>query len=125
MGYLDASPVLHTSEGVLKVGTVKDGILNAIEAAAKDTAAFLTVDLRDHQTADGWHPDVVDATQVVYKDRSFSAQIAPEQSDQGFIHEYGNGTALPTGTLRKYSQNDDAAITALVSTLTEKVGGLL
>jgi hypothetical protein len=105
--------------------TAKEDILAAIEEAAKEAAAFMTVDLRDHQTADGWHPDVVNATDVMFQDKKFSASIAPEVSDQAFIHEYGKEDAKPTATLRKYSQNDDAAQTALFTTLADKVSGLL
>lgn len=125
MGYRGENPVLHTSDKGSLMSDAKSAILNAIEEAAKDAAAFLTVDLRDHQAADGWHPDVVAATTVSYEDRTFSANIDAEQSDQGFIHEYGNGTVLPTATIRKYGMNADVAEKALIATLSDKLEGLL
>lgn len=105
--------------------TTKDSVLNAIKDAAHEAASYMTLDLRDRQTSDGWAAPVVDATNVTFDGAKFSAEVAPSQGDAGFIHEYGNGAVQPTATLRKYSSDAPAGEAALIQALSSKIGGLL
>jgi hypothetical protein len=88
-------------------------LLEATQKAAKSTAGFMTMQLRQSALQHGWDSDVVAHLHVVHEDGKFKTHVEPEYADRAWVHEYGTEHIRPTAVLRKYSNNPKVAKEAL------------
>jgi hypothetical protein len=93
--------------------------------SAKDTAKFISEDVRDLATKHGWDPETVDGVSVNYDDSSFSLNIAPEVEHSAMNLEYGTETTAPTAVFRKYASNTKKAEQVFIRGLEKRIGVLL
>lgn len=84
-------------------------IVQAAQKAAKDTARFMTAQLRHHALNAGWDEDVVAHMDVVHENGKFSTKIHPDYQERAFLHEYGDGKSRPKATIRKYANDPEMA----------------
>jgi hypothetical protein len=87
------------------------------EAAAKDTTAALTDELRQSALEHGWEPKVANALHVIHGDEGFIVHVDEEHSDRAFVYEYGNEQNRPTAVVRKFQNKPKKALSGYADLL--------
>jgi hypothetical protein len=97
-------------------------LVDLAEESAKDTARFITEDVRDLAVKHGWESESVEGVSVNYDNSAFSFEIAPEVEHSVMNLEYGTETTAPTAVFRKYGSNTKEAERVFIRGLEKRVG---
>lgn len=100
-------------------------LVELAEISARDTAKFLTEDVKELATKHGWDSKSINGVSVSYSNESFSIDVEAEVENDVSRLEYGTETVAPTAVFRKYSSNTKEAEKFFIKNLEKKVGILL
>jgi len=97
----------------------------ALDKAAKDTASYVTADLRHSAREHGWSEDVVTNMHVRHEEDGYKVHVPDDLKDKAFVHEFGDENSPPTAAIRKYSNNHAVAAQVMLKNLEKHLGGRL
>lgn len=97
----------------------------AFVKAARQTAQFMTLELRNETRASGWNPDIVDAIKVSYSNNHFNINIPSKFKSLADNWEYGTPNRQPTGAIRRFSNRPEEAEKFLLKSVKTSLRGVL
>lgn len=104
-----------------KINNLKPAFLKA----ARETAQFMTIELRAEAKASGWNPEIVNAIKVVYSSGHFNIKIPPQYKKAAENWEYGTPNRQPTAAIRRFSNRPEEAEKFLLKSVKTSLGSLL
>jgi hypothetical protein len=76
--------------------------IEAVAKAKQDTARFMTRQLRQHATDNGWDSEVVNNMHVTHENGKFSTHVHPAHVEKAMNLEYGTESQRPRAAVRKF-----------------------
>lgn len=98
-------------------------LLNAIQKAAHETAAYMTFDVRKSARDHGWKPEDAAALRVRYTDGKFSVHAEGDHAEHALTQEFGTEHKRPSAVMRKYGKNPGNAASIFMDRLNKNAGG--
>lgn len=98
-------------------------LLDAIHQAAKETAAYMTFDVRQSARDHGWDSNEATALRVRYTDGKFNIHAEGDHSETALTREFGTEHQRPSAVMRKYGNNPGKAADIFMSRLNKNAGG--
>lgn len=93
--------------------------------AARETAQFMTIELREEARASGWNSELVDTMKVTYSDGHFNIKIPPKYKKLAENWEYGTPNRQPTAAIRRFSNRPEEAEKFLLKSVKTSLKSLL
>jgi hypothetical protein len=97
----------------------------AFVKAARQTAQFMTLELRNEARASGWTPDVVDSIKVSYSNNRLGINIPAKYKTLADDFEFGNSNRQPTGAIRRFANRPEEAEKFLLKSVKTSLRGVL
>jgi hypothetical protein len=97
----------------------------ALKKAAKDTAAYMTMDVRNSARSHGWASHEASALRVRYHDGEFHVHAEGDHAEDALTREFGTEEMRPTAVMRKYQNNPGNAEEVFMQRLNKHLGGQL
>jgi hypothetical protein len=98
-------------------------ILEAIQKASHDTAAYMTMSVRNSARLHGWDSKEASSLRVRYQDGSFGIHAEGDHSEKALTKEFGTELHRPTAVMRKYANNPINAESVFLDRLNKHAGG--
>jgi len=109
------------SHAVRQINKLKPAFLKA----ARQTAQFMTLELRNETRASGWNPDVTEAIKVSYSNNHLSINIPDKYKPLADNWEFGTPNRQPTGAIRRFSNRPEEAEKFLLKSVKVSLRGVL
>jgi hypothetical protein len=98
-------------------------ILEAIDRAAQDAAAYMTFDVRRSARSHGWSPEEASSLRVRYSDNDFGIHAEGSHAEKALTKEFGTESSRPTAVMRKYGNNPGKSEAIFMRQLNKHIGG--
>ena len=109
------------SHAVRQITKLKPAFLNA----ARETAQFMTVDLRNEIQASGWSNSLVNSIKVSYINNHLDVHIPSKHKALADNWEYGTPSRQPTAAIRRFSNRTEEAEKFLLKRVKSHLRGVL
>jgi hypothetical protein len=86
-----------------------DNLAKALVQSSKDTAKFMTAELRQEAINSGWDPAIANSLRVTFHKNKFSVKYPDKNKDKVLNLEYGTPATSPTAAIRRFSNRLDNA----------------
>jgi hypothetical protein len=78
-------------------------LAKALIQSSKDTANFMTAELRNEALNSGWDPSVANSLRVVFSKNKFVVKYPDKHKTAVTNLEYGTPSTQPTAAIRRFS----------------------
>jgi hypothetical protein len=92
--------------------------------AGRETAVFMTAQLRAQCKSSGWDAATANQLKVGFDDDGFKLVIPERLKDEVFALEYGTTSTQPTAALRKFNNRLEGVASYMMTRAKKLAGGL-